>query len=192
MTSLIEELTPETTAVARLVRAAQAGDREAFGELAQRYERVVYATALRRLRNHVDAQELTQEVFVQALRKIGQLRQPEAFAGWLRSITTRMAINRSVRRAPLVLTDRETMESCCLEHETPLGQALVHERESQVRDGLSRLGALDRATLVAFYVEGQSLLEMSSSFASPVGTIKRRLHVARRRLARELVELEPA
>ena len=54
---------------------------------------------------------------------------------------------------------------------------------------MNRLGKLDRQTLVAFYVEGQSLVEMSTAFDSPVGTIKRRLHVARKRLARELEEL---
>jgi RNA polymerase sigma-70 factor, ECF subfamily len=51
------------------------------------------------------------------------------------------------------------------------------------------LGTLDRQTLVAFYVDGQSLVEMSTAFDSPVGTIKRRLHVARKRLARELEEM---
>jgi RNA polymerase sigma-70 factor (ECF subfamily) len=40
--------------------------------------------------------------------------------------------------------------------------------------------------LVAFYLRGQSLVEMSDEFAAPVGTIKRRLHMARKRLAREL------
>ena len=45
------------------------------------------------------------------------------------------------------------------------------------------------STLVAFYVHGQSLVEMSEEFRSPVGTIKRRLHVARKRLAKELEEL---
>ena len=62
------------------------------------------------------------------------------------------------------------------------------ERRSQVRAGLGRLGELDRDTLVAFYVQGQSLVEMSQEFRSPVGTIKRRLHVARKRLAKELEE----
>ena len=49
-----------------------------------------------------------------------------------------------------------------------------------------RLGKLDRNTLVAFYIHGQSLIEMSDEFAAPIGTIKRRLHVARKRLAKEL------
>ena len=51
------------------------------------------------------------------------------------------------------------------------------------------MGSLDRRTLVAFYVEGQSLVQMSEAFSSPIGTIKRRLHVARKRLAAELTDM---
>ena len=68
MTTTIHELTEDKILLIEQVLAAQAGDRDAFGRLAERFERSVYATALRRLGNHVDAQEVTQEVFVQALR----------------------------------------------------------------------------------------------------------------------------
>ena len=57
--------------------------------------------------------------------------------------------------------------------------------------GLSRLRDLDRRTLIAFYVEGQSLKQMSDEFASPIGTIKRRLHTARNRLREELADDRP-
>ncbi len=170
------------------VLAAQCGDSEAFGELATRYERAIYSTALRRLGNHAEAQELVQEVFVQAFRKIGQLRDPARFGGWLRSITVRMAINRAVRRSPDLATDPEALSSSCVEEETPLDRALARERRTQVRAGLNRLRRLDRDTLVAFYFDNQSLVEMSDAFHSPVGTIKRRLHVARKRLAKALEE----
>jgi RNA polymerase sigma-70 factor, ECF subfamily len=171
------------------VRAAQRGDRQALGRLAQRYERAVYATALRRLGNHCEAQELCQEVFIQALEKIGQLRDPRCFGGWLRSIASRMAINRAVRRAPVVPADAATLETTGRQGLTPLGAALARERETQVHSGLRRLPELDRDTLVAFYFDGRSLLQMSEDFDSPVGTIKRRLHVARKRLAKELEAL---
>jgi len=193
MMALLErDQTIDKTLLEDLVRSAQSGDRDAFGELVERFERSVYATALRRLGNHAEAQELTQEVFVQALLKIEQLREPACFGGWLRQITTRMAINRAVRGVPVVSTERETLEAKCLERETPLGNVLAREEATQVREGLGRLRRLDRETLVAFYVQGQSLVEMSTAFDSPVGTIKRRLHVARKRLARELEELAPA
>jgi RNA polymerase sigma-70 factor, ECF subfamily len=191
MTALTEELTNEKAALVARVRAAQQGDRAAFGELVEQFERAVFGTALKRLRDRGEAQELTQEVFVQALRKIEQLREPECFGGWLRSITNRLAINRQVRRGPVVSAERETLEAVGHD-ETPLGNVLAAERRRQVRAGLRRLRSLDRQTLVAFYVKGQSLIEMSTAFRSPVGTIKRRLHVARKRLARELEELAPA
>jgi RNA polymerase sigma-70 factor (ECF subfamily) len=172
-----------------LVVAAQHGDREAFGELAQRYERAVYATALRRLGNHAEAQEVCQEVLVRAMQKVSQLREPEAFGAWLQAVANRMAINRAVRKRGAVASDPELLASTCVDAETPLTSALARERQTQVREGLGRLGKLDRQTLEAFYVQGQSLVEMSQEFRSPVGTIKRRLHVARKRLAKELEEL---
>jgi RNA polymerase sigma-70 factor (ECF subfamily) len=172
-----------------LVQAAQTGDREAFGELAVRYEGSVYATAMQRLRDHAEAQELCQEVFVKAMEKLHQLQTPLAFGGWLRSITIRMAINRAVRRGPTIATEPETMAATCIEQETPLDRALISERARQVRAGIRALGKMDRETLQAFYFDGQSLAEMSDEFRAPVGTIKRRLHVARQRLAKELESL---
>jgi len=172
------------------VRAAQRGDRRAFGRLVERYQRVVYATVYRRLRNHAEAQELCQDVFLQAMRKIGQLQEARCFGSWLRSIAGRMAINRALRRKPVVGFSVGMLETACVETKTPLAALLVRERNERVQQGLRRLRALDEQTLRAFYVDGRSLLEMSRQFASPVGTIKRRLHVARKRLAKELEALE--
>ena len=176
----------QQASLAELVPAARDGDRAAQSELIIRYEPTVYATAMRRLGNHAESQELCQDVFVQALEKLHQLQIPEAFGGWLRSITTRMAINLRVRRAPMVATEPHTLAATCVENSTPLERALTEEARVQVRAGLDRLATLDRETLVAFYVKGQSLREMADHFRSPVGTIKRRLHVARKRLAEEL------
>jgi RNA polymerase sigma-70 factor (ECF subfamily) len=167
------------------VLAAQDGQRDAFAELARRFERMIYGLALRRLRNHAEAQETVQEVFVTLLRKLGQLRDPASLPGWLRQIAMRHVSNRLSRRGPLA-TSSDAVDATESAIDSPLTSALAHERRKQVRAGLARLGRLDRQTLEAFYVNGQSLVEMSASFASPVGTIKRRLHVARKRLAREL------
>jgi RNA polymerase sigma-70 factor (ECF subfamily) len=184
--------------IVSLVHSAQQGDRESLGPLFERFHQVVYATALRSLRNHAEAQELSQEVFCQAMRKIRQLRDPACFGGWLRSITRRMAINRAVRRAPKVCAEvgpgtiGTMVAAGSVERRTPLAEVLARERADQIRAGMSRLCALDRDTLVAFYFRGQSLVEMSDRFQSPVGTIKRRLHVARKRLAKQLEALASA
>jgi RNA polymerase sigma-70 factor, ECF subfamily len=180
----ILELPLATTA--ELVVAAQDGDNDAFGELVSRFERMVQAVCWQRLRNHAEAQEAAQEVFIKAMQKLGQLKEPAAFAGWLRAIAVRQAINRSVRRPPAVAVEPHTLEGVGGAVEGPLSSLLARERVDQLHEGLGRLASLDRSTLVAFYIEGQSLIEMSDEFAAPVGTIKRRLHVARKRLAKEL------
>jgi RNA polymerase sigma-70 factor, ECF subfamily len=181
----------ETEELVDLVRAAQDGERAAFGELCVRFERMVYSIALNRLGNHAESQELCQEVFMHALEKIEQLREPECFGGWLRSMAQRMAINRAVRRQPITTAEADTLEGSAVERYTPLDRALAGERQRHVRAGLKRLKMMDRETLVAFYVKGRSLVEMSDQFDSPVGTIKRRLHVARKRLAKELSAMAP-
>ena len=179
----------ETAAVADLVRAAQRGDRCAFGELFERYRDHIMAVAMRRLGDFGEAEELCQEVFIQALQKLAQLRVPDCFGGWLRQIAHRMAINRVVRRAPVTAVEPEMLAATCMDTDTPLSQVLGRERDEQVRGGLSRLGDLDRETLEAFYIRHQSLREMSDDFDAPLGTIKRRLHVARKRLSAEVDEL---
>ena len=176
----------EDTRMITLVRLAQTGDREAFGELVIAFEPTVYSIVLRRLRDASDARELTQEIFIRAMRKLSQLREPERFPGWLRQIAVRMSINRQVRRPPTIATEPQILAATCVDLQTPVEISLQRERVHEVRGGLQRLGKLDRTTLEAFYVRGQSLTEMSQSFSAPIGTIKRRLHVARKRLAREL------
>lgn len=192
MELLQEEITLENEPLTSLVLAAQDGDREAFNELFNRYHRAIYVVVVRRLGNDAEAQELCQEVFIQAMQKIGQLQNPQCFGGWLRAIAKRMAINRAVRTRPTAPLEADRYEAACVEHETPLGSMLAQERYQQLHVGLNRLPVLDRDTLVAFYFRGRSLIEMSDEFASPVGTIKRRLHVARKRLAKELAALAPA
>ena len=186
VTLVPEEKQLHEQTLAELVIAAQGDDREAFGQLVVRFERTVYGIALRRLGNHAEAQELTQEVFVKAMQRLYQLREPVRFGGWLRSITNRMAINRATRRKPVAVTEPAILENTCISPATPLDNVLQRERAEEVRAGLGRLRVLDRETLEAFYVRGQSLIEMSDAFESPIGTIKRRLHVARKRLAQEL------
>ena len=172
--------------IAQLVIAAQSGNRAAFGELFDRYRGQVLSLAMRYMNNVDEAEELLQDVFVQAMQKIHQLRVPEAFGGWIRQIVHRMAINRYARRSPVVPCDPDSLETTC--HVDDLPEAVVVRREETegVRDGLSRLSTLDRRTLEAFYLHGQTLIEMSVAFDAPVGTIKRRLHVARKRLAKEM------
>lgn len=178
------------TTTAELVALAQDGCRESFGELVQRFERMVYTVCHQRLRDHSEAQEVSQEVFIKAFQKLHQLQEPAAFAGWLRSIAVRQSINHSTRRPPSIAVEPHTIDRADVRHAAPLDNLMSDERTAQLHQGLRRLASTDRCTLEAFYLRGQSILEMSGEFAAPVGTIKRRLHVARKRLAKELEYLQ--
>jgi len=173
------------TSIVDLVTQAQAGDRAAMDQIYCRFQQHVLSLAYKKLGNWDEAQELSQDVFIQAFRRLDQLQVPEAFGGWLRQIVHRMAINRATRRPTPTSVDHEILEATVTCDSDPLEAVLTREQKMQVHQGLKRLGDLDRQTLVAFYLDGQSLNQMSDAFAAPIGTIKRRLHIARKRLAKE-------
>jgi RNA polymerase sigma-70 factor (ECF subfamily) len=172
--------------VAVLVRQAQAGDREAFGRLVEQFQRTVHAICLRRLGNPSEAVELTQEVFLHVMRRIDQLREPERFAGWLRQVTVRMAINRATRRLAPSSVETVVLESASEQRADPLAELIARERAQRLWEAIARLKVLDREALLAFYIQGQSLLEIAEQLEVPIGTVKRRLHTARKRLKAEL------
>src|SRR5918992_2358892 len=75
-----------------LVRRAAGGDRGAFGQLYERYARVVHGVLLARVPS-VDAEDLVQEVFMSAMNKLHMLTQPAAFPGWLVTIARHRAVD---------------------------------------------------------------------------------------------------
>jgi RNA polymerase sigma-70 factor (ECF subfamily) len=186
VTTLEEARQAGWTRTAFLVERAQAGDRAAFGLLVEQFQRTIYSVCLARLGNPSEAQELTQEVFLHAMKRIGQLREPERFAGWLRQVAVRMAINRATRRVAPPTVEAEILEGAGARRADPLDELISRERAQRLWEALGRLKRLDRDTLVAFYIHGQSLIEIAERLETPIGTIKRRLHTARKRLRAEL------
>jgi RNA polymerase sigma-70 factor (ECF subfamily) len=146
----------------------------------------VTVIALRRLANASDALELTQEAFVHVLRRIGELRDPERFAGWLRQVTVRMAINRAARRVAPPSVEAGVLEGASQQADEPLDQLISRERAERLWEALGRLKSLDRQALDALYIRGHSLLEIAEELGVPLGTVKRRLHTARKRFKIEL------
>lgn len=179
------------TEITILVDRAKVGDRDAYGELVERFQNSVFAMALARTRDAGEAQELAQEVFVHAMRKLPQLRDARCFAGWLRQITARMAINRATRKGPVFGAEPEFLDGVEGDFRTPDEQLVLAEEKAGLHAGLRKLKDLDRATLEAFYLRGRSLKQMAREFETPVGTIKRRLHVARARLKDVMEGREP-
>ena len=181
-----------TDSLTPLVLRAQSGDQNAFSDLVVLFESRIYGIVMQRLRNTAEADEVVQEVFLRAFRKLPQLHEAERFGGWLSQIAVRLSINRAVRRPAETCVEPESFDGFQETEDTPFAAMIRQENIEQVREGLSQLGRLDRETLWAFYFEGSSLKEMSEQFASPIGTIKRRLHTARGRLREVIGAMQPA
>ncbi|MCX7385999.1 MAG: sigma-70 family RNA polymerase sigma factor, partial [Planctomycetota bacterium] len=181
-----------TDSLTPLVLRAQSGDRDAFSDLVVLFQSRIYSLVMLRLRNTAEADEVVQEVFLRAFCKLSQLQAAERFSGWLCRIAVRLSINRVVRRPHETSREPHSFDGVQKAEDAPFFAMIRQENIAQVRAGLNQLGHLDRETLWAFYIEGASLKEMSAQFASPIGTIKRRLHTARGRLREVIGAMQPA
>ena len=110
------------------------------------------------------------------------------FAGWLRQVTVRMAINRATRRVPPSSIEDEVLDGAAARRDEPIDELISRERASRLWEAMNTLKPLDREALVAFYIRGRSLIEIAEELEVPIGTVKRRLHTARARLATEIAE----
>ena len=167
--------------VVALVNQAQTGDRDAFNVLVKRFEGSVIAGAMKRVSDYNEAQDLAQDVFMHAWKKLPQLKDARCFAGWLRRITHRMAINR-LTRGTRINGDPELMEQAEGRAANPSHEMERVESVAFLQAGLGQLKGIDRDVLEAFYLQGRSLKKIATELDVPVGTVKRRLHTARKRL----------
>jgi RNA polymerase sigma-70 factor (ECF subfamily) len=149
-----------------LVRAAQRGDREAFGELYRRFGRAVHGVLLARL-PYTATEDLVQEVFLQALKRLGELREPAAFGGWLCMIARRSAADH-FRRAPAEdpLVDRAAPEA------SPELAAEARAAVAAIRD----LPEAYRETLTLRLVEGLSGPEIGAATGLTADSVRVNLH----------------
>lgn len=182
-------VSPDVVSLAELVQRAQSGDRAALEALCAECRPKVYRLALGLLGNEADACELTQDVLLQALRRLDQVHHPERLSGWLKTITRRMAITHLRRRQRTQMENGSVLAGHSSHAEDPAVVSMRAEGQQALRHALARLPSLDRETLTAYYLDSQTVRQMSEEFKVPEGTIKRRLHTARRRLAAMLQDV---
>jgi RNA polymerase sigma-70 factor (ECF subfamily) len=167
----------------RLVQDAQAGDLAAFERLYRENERRVFALCMRLSSDPALAEELTQDVFVRAWRKLGSFRGDSAFSSWLYPLTVNVALTerRSRRRrlARIVPTD----DGATLEAPTPAG---APEAGFDIEKALSDLPPGARQVFVLHDIEGRTHEEIASLLGLAAGTSKAQLHRARRLLREAL------
>jgi RNA polymerase sigma-70 factor (ECF subfamily) len=136
------------------------------------------------LRNGPDAEDVAQEAMLQAYRRFARLRDRSRFRAWLVRITFRLALDqaRSARRRE----QRETLWAVALPRPTAEDLAASGEFERRLEKAMETLPEKSRLVLLLSAMDGYSLEEVAGLLQLPVGTVKSRLHFARKRLAEKL------
>jgi RNA polymerase sigma factor (sigma-70 family) len=191
-TDCVTATEPVELADVELVRRAQGGDSHAFGQLVERNRRAVFRAALAAVGSPAEADDVTQEAFVTAFRKLSSFRGDSAFKTWLLSITWRKAIDRRkqitrwfrLTSPPLefdsVSTDpMERVPSSERSHEETLAAA---DLQRTVRSLIATLPPKLRDALLLSGSGEYSYQQIGDMLKIPVGTLKWRVSEARRLL----------
>jgi RNA polymerase sigma-70 factor, ECF subfamily len=151
--------------IARLVRDAQRGDRAAFADLYQRFARMVHGIVLARtVRTEVD--DVVQDVFVTALERLADLREPAAFGGWLATIARHRATDYR-RRTPIT---ESLVDDVAAPRDPDNLQARV------ILDAVRALPDAYRETLILRLVEGMTGAEIADRTGLTAASVRVNLH----------------
>ena len=159
---------------AKLVEAACAGDRDAFGRLVRPYLASAVGAATLIAGNDSDGADAVQDALLIAWRRLPQLRNPGLFQAWFRSIVVRAALHTSRRTRRIVELD--------LEVAAPLDQLDRALDLRTLRRALAGLNGKDRVLLTLHHYWDLPVAETARLLGVPEGTVKSRVHHAMHRL----------
>jgi RNA polymerase sigma-70 factor (ECF subfamily) len=175
-----------------LAQRAHQGSMEAFEVLYQRHHRRVYSLCLRMTQNVQEAEDLTQEAFIQLYRKIGSFRGDSAFTTWLHRLTVNQVLMHFRKRSV-------KMEKTTEEGETPVQIVRGTENPNSMPvvdrialdNAIAQLPPGYRSVFVLHDIEGHEHEEVARMLGCSVGTSKSQLHKARMKLRRLLSQQHP-
>ena len=169
-----------------LVHAAQNGDRAAFGMLYTRYARMVHGILLSKVA-YGDAEDLVQDVFLQALPRLNSLRDVSRFGGWLAAIARNRAVDFLRQSRPVIEFDEGLHEVGRNIH--PANQA-DHSEAIVVLEAIRSLPSSYRETLILRLVEGMTGPEIAVRTGLTEGSVRVNLHRGMQQL-REVLGKKP-
>jgi RNA polymerase sigma-70 factor (ECF subfamily) len=180
----------------QLVRLAKRGNTDAFGKLMLRYENKIYRLARRMTETDEDAEDVLQEAFVKAFRKLSTFKERSKFSTWLYRITVNLALMKLRRRklSTVSLSEPVTTEDSTIQRDIengssdPLERLLEMESKEILDRAIAELPPSYRAVFILRHVEGLSTQETARVLKIKVPAVKSRLHRARRALRMQLLE----
>jgi RNA polymerase sigma-70 factor (ECF subfamily) len=174
---------------AELVRRAQLGDTQAFGELVLAHQQFVYNLALRSLSDSQEAEDVSQEAFVRAWLALPNFRGKSKFRTWLYRIVTNLCYNRLPRlRTELSALGEDQVIDYPAEEEytDPLSGLEAEQRRAFLHQQIEALPESYRLLISLRFQQDLSYAEIAEIVSMPIGTVKTGLFRARERLREAL------
>ena len=170
------------------IASARRGEAAAFGTLVERYQEVAFRTSYLIVRDAGAAEDVTQEAFIRAYRKLGTFREGEPFRPWLLRIVTNLAINEVRSRSRRFgLLERTRVLADQRSEPAPASEVEARDEASMLLRAVNELPADDRVVLYLRYFVELPEREIAAAIGQAPGTVKSRLHRASARL-REVIE----
>ena len=176
---------------ATLIQLTLEGEQNAFTALVNKYQKWVHTLVWRKVGDFHVAEEITQDVFLKVYNKLGTLKPPEHFPGWLYVITTRHCIAwLRKKRKPTTSLDAmpapELEELCYAQYEASRGETTAVEHQREIINRLLRkLPESERTVVTLHYLAEMSCEEISEFLGVSPNTVKSQLHRARKRLEKQ-------
>ena len=172
----------------QLIHRILSGDDEAFNLLVRKYEKSIHACVWQKIGDFHHAEEITQDIFLQAYKKLSTLKDPNQFSGWLYAVANRLCIDwmrkqkpamQSLEDTPMRAIDNLTYERYVSEQ---CESEAVERRYEIVEKLLAKLPESERTVMMLYYLSEMRAKEVGKSLGVSVNTIRSRLHRARKRL----------
>lgn len=172
---------------AELVADSLSGNREAFGEIVSRYQSLVCSLAYSATGNLMQSEDLAQETFVTAWKRLDRLRERDKLRSWLCGIVRKLTLNwlkRQGRRPDH--TALETVASAPSPDPQPEEQTISNEEQGILWRSLEQIPALYREPLVLFYRQQQSVQQVATALEVREDVVRQRLSRGRKLLSAEV------
>ena len=181
----------------QLIRRILSGDDAAFSILVEKHQKSVHALAWRKIQDFHYAEEIMQDTFLKAYKKLPTLKNPNQFAGWLHVIANRLCIDWIRKQKPVMqsleATRQEEIENSSYTHH--MSKQRVTERteycQELVKRLLEKLPENERAVVTLYYLDEMSTKEIGKFMGVSVNTITSRLRRARKRLQTDQELFDP-
>jgi len=165
-----------------------AGNTAAYAVLIDRHKDLVYTIAMNITRNREDAEEVAQDAFLKAFRKLSEFRKESSFQTWLYRIVYNEAISRIRKNKMKMLDLEEEITVNIAEEEVEENIAGLDEQEQKLVIGkiMDLLPEIDRVLVTLFYLENQPIAEIAEVTGLGESNVKVRLHRVRKRIYSDL------